>query len=375
VTVLDLSRLAPGPYGSMLMADLGARVIVVGGGRTGLPVPALSAGKEFIRLDLKSDAGLTALRGLAAQADVVIEGFRPGVADRLGVGYEALAEVNPRVVYCSVTGYGQTGRLAQRAGHDINYLAVSGALATFGPSDQPPVPPLNLLADFAGGGMLAVIGILSAMVEREQSGRGQHVDAAMVDGVLSLMTMDFADWGSPTLPRRGEGVLSGTMPVYRCYRCSDDQFVAVGALEDQFFLTLWSTLGLGELPDHLDPAQWPSIAATLEVVFASRTRDEWSEVFEDLDACVTPVIRPDEVSNHPYLTTRHAELTRENTPVVPRLSRTPGRRRPMQGADVTKEVLHTAGVEPDVRDAVSDRSAQPVTGLSWPPVPRPTRQD
>ena len=371
LTILDLSRLAPGPYGSMLLADLGARVIVVGGGRTGLPVPALSPGKEFIRLDLKTAPGLEALRVLASRADVIIEGFRPGVAERLGVGYAALSEVNPAIVYCSVTGYGQTGELAQRAGHDINYLAVSGALATFGTEGQPPMPPLNLLADFAGGGMLAAVGILAALVERQSSGKGQHIDAAMVDGVLSLMTMDFPDWGSETLPRRGHGVLTGTMPVYRCYECADGEYVAVGALEDKFFATLWTTLSLGDLPDHLDPEQWPEIEATLTAMFKGRTRDEWATVFGSLDACVTPVIRPDELAEHPYVKTRHPEFAITRTPVVPVLSRTPGHRRPTSVEDVTSQVLEAAGVPVAVREAVTEQGAEPVTGLSWPPVPRP----
>jgi alpha-methylacyl-CoA racemase len=374
LTVLDLSRLAPGPYGSMLLADLGARVIVVGGGRTGLPVPALSPGKEFIRLDLKTAPGLEALRVLASQADVLIEGFRPGVADRLGVGYAALSEVNPALVYCSVTGYGQTGELAQRAGHDINYLAVSGALATFGTEGQPPTPPLNLLADFAGGGMLAVVGILAALVERQSSGRGQYIDAAMVDGVLSLMTMDFADWGSETLPRRGHGVLTGTMPVYRCYECADGEYVAVGALEDQFFATLWTTLSLGELPDHLDPKHWSQIESRLTAAFKARTRDEWAAVFDSLDACVTPVIRPDELAHHPYVKTRHPDFAITRTPVVPVLGRTPGRRGPTCVDDVTAEVLEAAGVAADVRETLARQAAESITGLSWPPVPRPNVQ-
>ncbi|AFP40348.1 L-carnitine dehydratase/bile acid-inducible protein F [Mycolicibacterium smegmatis MC2 155] len=237
VRVVDMSRLSPGPYGSMLLADLGADVVVVGGGRSGLPVPAFGRGKEYVTLDLKNEDGRRALQALVQGADVFLEGFRPGVADRLGVGYRALSEVNPKLVYCSVTGYGQTGTLAQRAGHDINYLAVSGALGAFGPHDGPPIPPLNTLADFAGGGMLAAFGILAALFERERSGRGQYIDAAMIDGVMSLMAMPFADWGNRTLPGRGDGVLAGNMPAYRCYECADGRYVAVGALEDAFLRT------------------------------------------------------------------------------------------------------------------------------------------
>jgi len=166
----------------MLLADMGAEVIAVGGGRTGLPVPALSRGKQFITLDLKSDRGREALQKIVRESDVFMEGFRPGVGDRIGAGYGELSALNPGLVYCSLTGYGQTGPLSQRAGHDINYLAVGGALGTFGPPDGPPVPPLNLVADFAGGGMLAALGIIAALYERQRTGLGQHIDAAMIDG-------------------------------------------------------------------------------------------------------------------------------------------------------------------------------------------------
>jgi len=363
-----MTRLAPGPYGSMLLADLGAEVIVVGGGRSGLPVPALSRGKDFISLDLKSIDGIDALHQLVFGADVFMEGFRPGVADRLGAGYHDLSRINKELIYCSVTGYGQTGPLAPRAGHDINYLAISGALGTFGQCDRPPVPPLNILADFAGGGMLAALGVVTALYERNRSGRGQYIDAAMVDGVLSMMGMNFADWQTPTLLSRGDGVLAGNMPVYRCYQCSDDKFVAVGALERAFFCELWSTLGFDNPPNHLDRSNWAAIEATLSGTFITRTRDEWSELFADVDACVTPVLAPDEVATFGQISERYPGFSTTTVPAIPVLSRTSTVIRGVDTTDATQAVLLRCGIDPDLvrRVAESDTGYQ-VTGLSWPP--------
>jgi len=368
VRVVDMSRLSPGPYGSMLLADLGADVVVVGGGRSGLPVPAFGRGKEYVTLDLKSEDGRRALQALVQGADVFLEGFRPGVADRLGVGYRALSEVNPKLVYCSVTGYGQTGTLAQRAGHDINYLAVSGALGAFGPHDGPPIPPLNTLADFAGGGMLAAFGILAALFERERSGRGQYIDAAMIDGVMSLMAMPFADWGNRTLPGRGDGVLAGNMPAYRCYECADGRYVAVGALEDAFFERLWTTLDLGEVPNQFDRDNWPKIEAALKETFATRSRDEWAEVFADIDACVTPVLAPDELAAHPYVASRHPDFRLDAVPAVPVLSRTPAERRETSMQDTTEASLIRWGVDADLAARVAAVEHERPLGLSWPPM-------
>lgn len=368
IRVVDLSRLSPGPYGSMLLADLGADVVVVGGGRTGLPVSAFGRGKEFITLDLKSEDGHEALLELVRGADVFLEGFRPGVADRLGVGYEALSELNPKLVYCSVTGYGQTGMLASRAGHDINYLAVSGALGAFGPPDKPPIPPLNVLADFAGGGMLAAFGIVTALYERERSGRGQYIDAAMIDGVMSLMAMPFSDWQHPTFPSRGDGVLAGTMPAYRCYECADGRYVAVGALEDAFFERLWSTLDLGEVPNQFDRECWPEIEAALTSAFARRPRDEWSEVFSGIDACVTPVLAPDELATHPLVTSRHPDFRLDSVPAVPVLSRTRASRREMSMHDTTEASLAQRGINANLATRLAAVEHEGPTGLSWPPM-------
>ncbi|GAA0921870.1 CaiB/BaiF CoA-transferase family protein [Pseudonocardia zijingensis] len=368
--VLDLSRLAPGPYCSMLLADLGADVVMVGGGRTGAPIPVLRRGKHAVELDLKTDEGRALLHRMVAHADVLIESFRPGVAARLGADHERLSRINPRLVSCSLTGYGQDGASAHRAGHDINYLAVAGALATFGSADGPPTPPLNLLADFGGGGLLAAFGILAALHERERSGRGQHVDAAMVDGVLSMMAMPFADWGTPTLPERGTGVLTGTMPAYRTYECADGRYVAVGALEPQFFAALWQGLGLDDdrgVPDHLDPRRWPALTRTLEATFRTKDRDTWAAHFHDSDACVTPVLEPHELAGHAHIASRHPDFELTRVPAVPRLSRTAAAPGSVPTAAETTEVLRGFGL---TTAEFARITARPATGgdLSWPPV-------
>ncbi|MGW6330817.1 CaiB/BaiF CoA transferase family protein [Nocardia rhamnosiphila] len=368
VRVLDMTRLAPGPYASMLLADLGAEVIAIGGGRSGLPVPAVSRGKEFISLDLKTADGRQALRTLVSEADVFMEGFRPRVADRLGAGYAELSALNPGLVYCSVTGYGQSGPMAQRAGHDINYLAIGGALGTFGPSDQPPVPPLNLVADFAGGGLLSAFGIVAALYDRNRTGKGRYIDSAMVDGVLSMMGMNFVDWQTPTLPGRGRGVLVGSMPFYRCYCCSDGRYVAVGALEVAFFERLWTTLDLGVVPDHFDRSTWDLIEKSLTAAFEKKTMAEWTAVFADVDACVTPVLEPHELSTFDQIVARDPEFSLDSVPVVPVFSDGP-KRRVTDTRVKTEEVLRRAGLPEDSAHRAAAGGTPPmVTGLSWPPL-------
>jgi alpha-methylacyl-CoA racemase len=299
VRVLDLSRLAPGPYCSLLLAELGAEVTVVRGGRGSAPIAALARGKRLVTLDLRDPLGRSALRRLVREADVVLEGFRPGVAARLGAGYEELARENPRLVYCSLTGYGQSGPRSGEAGHDINYLAVSGVLGALGPPDGDPIPPLNLLADFGAGGTAAAFAIAAALFARERTGRGRYLDVAMVEGCISMMAFHRAAWGTAVMPSRGEGLLGGRAPSYRTYRCKDGRYVAVGALERPFFEALWRTLGLAEpVPDQSDSGAWAETARALESAFASADRDEWARRFAGIDACVTPVLEPDEVPAH-----------------------------------------------------------------------------
>ncbi len=345
VRVIDMSRNAPGPYCTMLLADLGAEVIVVGGGRAGPPVSSFARGKRFITLDLKAEEGRRALGRLVETADVFVESFRPGVAERLGAGYDALSASNPGLVYCSLTGYGQSGPLAQEAGHDLNYLALSGILGAIGPDDRPPTAPLNLMADFAGGSFVATIGILAALFERVSSGKGQHIDAAMIDGCMSLMTMHYAVWNSKAMPSRGRGLLAGSAPYYRCYRTSDGRYVSVGALEPQFFAE-----------------------RTFEKAFAARPRDEWAERFKGRDVCVFPVLDPVEVWEHEHIKARFAGASARSTPPIPAFGRTPLVTPATDDVDRSVEVLASLGLAAEEIERASpakDRVHQDRMG--WPP--------
>jgi alpha-methylacyl-CoA racemase len=369
IRVVDLSRLAPGPYCTMLLADLGAEVIVVGGGRASPPIPALSRGKRFMSLDLKAAAGRDALHALVKSADIFVEGFRPGVADHIGAGYVTLSTLNPRLVYCSITGYGQEGPRARDAGHDINYIALSGVMAALGADDRRPRPPLNLVADFAGGSLVATVGILAALLESRISGRGQFIDAAMVDGSLSLLAMHLPLWRSRHWPALGQGMLDGDKPFYRSYVCADGKFVAVGALERTFFEALWKGLALGDVPDHMDAANWPQIATQLEAAFRTRPRDTWATLFQGTDACVTPVLDPDEIWNDSHMRSRYPAFGPRNVPPVPRLSRTPASARPYDFTDQTGAILRELGYDEATIEAAT---AETVTAVpDWLPPLRP----
>ncbi len=365
VRIVDMSRLAPGPYATMLLADMGAEVIVVGGGRAGLPLEEVSRSKTFVSLDLKSDAGRSALHRLVAEADVFVESFRPSVADRLGAGYDELRAVRPDLVYCSLTGYGQSGPMSGEAGHDINYLAMTGMLGSMGPEDEPPAIPLNLIADFAGGSLLAALSIAAAVYERERSGQGQHLDVAMIDGVRSMMAMHYAMWGTSACPRRGAGMMNGAAPFYRCYECADGRYVAVGALERQFFVSLWRTLSLGEPPAQYPRTQWPMIEDALANEFRRRTRDEWTGVFRGTDACVSPVLDPDEVNSDPHMVHRHGTEYVDSVPPVPLLSRTPSVARANDRTDRTVKVLNRLGISADEAAAAHD-TTEPAGLTGWP---------
>ena len=370
IRVIDLTRLAPGPYCTMLLADMGAEIIVVGGGAGSLPIQALARGKRFIELDLKSSEGKAAFGGLVRQSDVLLEGYRPGVMDRLGLGYESLHQVNPRLIYCALTGYGQSGPLSQEAGHDLNYAAISGALGAFGPAGDVPSFPLNILADFAGGSLFATIGILQALFMRERTKMGQYIDAAMVDGCISLMAMHYPDWKQPVLRGPGDGLVAGNAPFYRCYRCADGRFIAVAALEQRFFANLWQVLGYKEaLPNHLDRATWPSMTERLIRQFATRTRDEWTDAFLGKDACVTPVLDPIEALTHEQNLSRHPDLRPDRVPVVPVLSEAAQSALPTDLSDKTKHVLGDLGLWSDtLEQAIRDKPRTVVTGLKWPPL-------
>lgn len=368
VRIIDMSRLAPGPYCTMLLADLGAEVIVVGGGRAGNPVATFSRGKYFIKLDLKAEAGQKALRKLVEKADVFVESFRPGVARRLGAGYEDLKAANPGLVYCSVTGYGQTGPLAQEAGHDISYLALTGVLGAIGPGDGPPSAPLNLVADFAAGSFIAALGIVAALFERSRSGQGQYIDTAMIDGCLSLMAMHWPVWGSPVLPARGQGLLAGGAPYYRCYACADGRYLSLGALEPQFFAQLWTALMGGEPPDHMDMRTWPEIEAAFERKFREKTRDEWTLHFEGKDACVMPVLSPEEVWSHPHIAHRFTRSGAASVPVIPRFGGQEWAPPAVDTRDRSDEILGQAGLTPEEIALASPRAERErIPSRTWPP--------
>jgi alpha-methylacyl-CoA racemase len=371
VRIIDMSRMAPGPYCTMLLADLGAEVIVVGGGRAGLPVSSFARGKDYITLDLKAQAGQLALAELARTADVFVESFRPGVAERLGAGYKHLSEINDKLIYCSLTGYGQEGPLAQEAGHDINYLALTGILGAIGPADREPTLPLNLIADFAGGSLFDAIGILSALYERKTSGKGQHIDAAMIDGCLSLMSMHYPVWNTPVMPSRGKGWLTGEAPYYRCYRCADDKYVSVGPLEPQFFAALWSDIEGGEVPDHMMKSQWPRIEASFEKWFLTKSRDDWGRHYAGKDACVFPVLDPDEVWRHPHIQARFDNASPTSIPTAPRFSRTVLTTQQADMGDKTEAILASLGLNAAQIAAAypeSERSRVHSKAVEWPPI-------
>ncbi len=292
----------------MVLSDLGADVLRVerpASCAPGLPAPVdpLTRGRRSIGLNLKDPAGIELLLRLVKQADVLVEGFRPGVTERLGFGPQVCAEHNPALIYARMTGWGQDGPLAATAGHDIDYIGISGALYPIGRAGERPVPPLNLVGDFGGGGMLLAVGVLAALVERQRSGTGQVVDAAMVDGsaLLSCFIYGLRARGA-WRDERGVNLLDGGAPFYDTYTTADGQHVAVGALEPQFYAALLAGLGLdaAELPAQLDFAGWPVLRARFTEIFAQRTRDEWAAIFDGTDACVAPVLSPAEASSHPH---------------------------------------------------------------------------
>ena len=314
VRVIEIASLAPAPFGCMVLADLGADVLRVDraercGPQAAAPADPLVRGRRSIGLNLKDAAGVDVLLRLVEEADVLVEGFRPGVAERLGFGPEECARRNPRLVFARMTGWGQEGPLAPTAGHDIDYIGISGALGPIGRAGQRPVPPLNLVGDFGGGGMLLAVGILAALVERERSGLGQVVDAAMVDGSALLTSFIYGMLATGTwLDRRGSNMLDGGAPWYDTYETADGGHVAVGAIEPQFYAALLDGLGLAgaDLPDQLDPACWPELRRRFAEVFATRSRDEWTEVFAGTDACVAPVLSLAEAPQHPHALARNA---------------------------------------------------------------------
>jgi len=337
VRVIELAGLGPAPFCSMVLADLGADVLRIDRPRADPPEgprtnawDVLNRNRLGIAVDLRSSGGSDFVAELAADADVLIEGFRPGVAERLGLGPDRLRESNPGLVYGRMTGWGQEGPMASQAGHDLTYLALSGALAHIGRADQPPTPPLNLVADFGGGGMLLAMGILAALVERSSSGVGQVVDAAMVDGAALLMAPLFGAWSWGFWNEaRGTNLLDSGAPFYDVYECSDGRWLAIAALEAPFYAQLLDGLGLAEdetLPDQNDSERWPELHDRIAAVVLSRSRDEWAEHFAGTDACVAPVLTMGEAPEHPHAVARAAFADVEGVvqpAAAPRFDRTP----------------------------------------------------
>jgi alpha-methylacyl-CoA racemase len=311
--VVELAGIGPGPHAAMILGDLGADVVRIERPSKGPAIPAnhkpdyLLRNRRSVAANLKSEEGRDLVLHLIAKADVLIEGFRPGVTERLGLGPGDCANVNERLIYARMTGWGQTGPRSQQAGHDINYISLNGVLHAIGRAGERPVPPLNLVGDFGGGSMFLIVGILSALFERERSGKGQVIDAAMVDGssVLSQMIWAFRVSGL-WRDERGVNMLDTGAPYYDTYTCADGRYVAVGAIEPQFYAELLVRLGLesADLPDQNDVGRWPELRARLTEVFASQDRDHWAKVFADSDACVTPVLSFAEVETEPHVTER-----------------------------------------------------------------------
>ena len=338
VRVLELAGIGPGPFCAMMLADQGATVLRIdrpgipgaSSGRTREPEhELLNRGRQSAVLDLKHPRAIDALLRLVEAADVLLEGFRPGVTERLGVGPDICLRRNPRLVYARMTGWGQDGPLSGAVGHDIGYIARAGALHGLGRAGGPPQFPANLLGDFGGGGMLMAYGICAALVERATSGQGQVVDAAIVDGVASLLAMPlmFLAQGS-WRDERGVNMLDGGVPWYDVYETADGKWVAVGALEPQFYAALLAGLGLTGAPDRGDPRNWPELRALLSARFKDRTRDEWTAAFAGRDACVEPVLSMSEAAGDPHLAARETYVSREGMvqpSPAPRFSRTPGR--------------------------------------------------
>ncbi len=367
IRVLDLTRLAPGPFCTMLLGDLGADVVVVeeppGVGRRmdigmserAQAFNALARNKRSVGLNLKDAKAQEAFLKLAEKADVVLEGFRPGVVKRLGVDYETVSKRNPRLVYCSLSGYGQTGPYAMLVGHDINYISVGGALGAIGWPGTPPAIPLNLIADFAGGGLYAAFAILAAIIARQTTGRGQYVDMAMSDGVTSLLAFSASQYFSGGLvPKRGAEFLNGGIPAYHVYETSDGKWLSIGCLEPWFWAELCQALGCKDyIPHQNNREKFPEIFEYMRKRFREKTRDEWFEELRQHDICIAPVYDLGEVFDDPHVQARgmiaeldHPEFGKvRQVGVGPKFSDTPGAVRttaPKRGAH-TDELLREAG--------------------------------
>ncbi|KAI8619536.1 CoA-transferase family III domain-containing protein [Chytriomyces sp. MP71] len=359
VRVIEFAGLAPVPFAGMILSDFGAEVVRIDRlpGQQGMHLDVLGRGKKSVAINLRSTQGADLAKKLISSADVVLDPFRPGVLESLCLGPNEIASVNPRCVVARLTGFGQTGPLAKMAGHDINYIAISGALSLLGRDGEKPIAPANILGDFAGGGMMCVMGILLALLERENSGKGQVVDSSMVDGAAYLSTFAFkmmqqGMWNNP----RGQNMLDTGAHFYETYATRDGKFMAVGAIEPQFYLQLLKGLNLPVdkyAPKQMDTDTWPDMKREFATIFAAKTRDEWTRIFHGTDACVTPVLDPHEVpKSNAYIQRWGVVQGHEwNPPPAPRLERTPGvtrsERNEAEVGEHTVEILLRAGLKMD----------------------------
>ena len=350
IKVLDLSRYLPGPLATQILADFGAEVIKIEErkgelGRflepmindTSARFYTVNRNKKSMGLDLKQPEGKEIFKKLVAEADIVVDQFRPDVMNKLGLGYETLKEINPRIIYCIITGYGLTGPMRDVAGHDINYLNIAGVTELLGTKDGPPAMCGVQIADTAGGSLYSVIAILLALASREKTGNGQLCDVAMLDGALSLLSYTLGEWsgGDGKLPIRGGELLTGGYATYNNYKCKDDRYVSLGALEDKFWASFCRKLGVEEyIPLQMDTPSQPKIEASIKNIMLTKTRDEWVEFFSDSDLCFTPILTLDEMVTHPQVLARNMVHTLTNfqgsgkdlvcTGVPIKLSETPG---------------------------------------------------
>jgi alpha-methylacyl-CoA racemase len=356
--VIEMAGLAPSPYCGMILADFGADVVIVDRPTKGAPeIPNIMAknpfdrGKRSMRVNLKKDEGVAIVRKMIQESDVLLEPYRPGVMENLGLGPDEALDLNPKLIYARLTGWGQRGPYASMAGHDINYIALSGALSLFRRKGEKPLPPCNLLGDFAGGGMLCAMGILLALIEREKSGRGQVVDAAMVDGATNLSTLFWGLLANHLMTLDiGNNMLDSGAPYYQTYETADGKFMAVGAIEGRFYEELLQGLNIdpSALPQQNDMGKWAEMRERFAEIFKMKSRDEWAAIFDGKDACVAPVLELNEVNSHPH--NRERDLLMEMDGVTqptpaPRLSRTPGSVKGLaksRGSE-TKEVLEGLG--------------------------------
>jgi len=372
VRILEVAGIGPGPFAGMMLSDMGAEVVridradrVRGGDPENPPKDILARGRRSVAVDLKNPEGIATVLAMIEKADVIIEGFRPGVMERLGLGPEICLARNPALVFGRMTGWGQEGPMAKAAGHDINYIALTGALHAIGRRDAAPTPPLNLVGDFGGGGMLLAYGVVCALLETARSGKGQVVDAAMVDGASALMGMIYAMKAMGVWqPDRGTNMLDTGAHFYDVYATKDSKYVSIGSIEPQFYALLLEHIGLAgeELPAQMDRGKWAELKVRVAEIFKTRTRDEWTEIMEGTDICYAPVLDLDEAPNHPHI--KHRKTFVEAAGVVqpapaPRFSRTAPElvRPPSFEGQHTAEVLADFGFDQERIQALRDAKA------------------